>query len=765
MTKNHTKLLVFLSVLICSLCLIFGITACNSKGGSNTDDHKHTFGGFWLFDGADGHYQLATCHPEVKSELESHVDETGDFRCDVCDYVMHVHVDENDNNICDECQSEIHKHTFADEWSFNENKHWHKATCEHFIERDGYANHSFTDGVCECGVKESEVKVYDLYKNSVEYELYFTQWLDWLAENKISEVEYTESGDGIYHYEDGRSEVRFVGERTITVRATSDDKPVAHVWIMVTLYYNGSYYEYNGSLALGLAETGSDGIAEITFRPIGGYSSEQVVYRARLAETKDIAGYLGIAEEEAAKPIPNRYEAAGATGAGGIEVGENEITGIVAEFNFNYSKGWNAYDTIVLPYARYYTNPLDDTSKINEENLTYSFTTSGENLFDYMYFIPANNYSFAAANPTTPPDQLLIIEQNFAKSASGIYKLHFEVEGDATATLYFWNEEGVNLGAYHETNKDGTPAGKYITSISGGTAGNGHYSGGNFVNVVIKPAEGLRYYQLGLKTSETCKVTMTVERTGDYVEDKTANYTFDWAESDGTKLSLTGSPKLYKTTSFALVNVPQGLYRITFDNNDYNGYPDFGIETIYYEKNSTAMLMYTNDDMNNKFVVWEGSMPSVSSSFEKPSYDYDAMYRAVFWVTEDTNMLYVDTEVAVGQALITLEKYEYPSLSDGERVYLPVASQSAQSYAVPLDGSLSGEYNISVLVCGVRSVSYAPLTVNIGGRVVSLTAKKYNVKMYYYEGTVTFESGDSSLTFTNGVTNSYLANVTLTKAA
>ena len=751
MTKNHTKLLVFLSVLICSLCLILGITACNSKGGSNTDDHKHAFGGFWLFDGADGHYRLATCHHEVKSELEPHVDETGDFRCDVCDYVMHVHVDENDNNICDECQSEIHKHTFEEKWTFNENKHWHKATCDHFIERDGYANHSFTDGVCECGVKESEVKVYDLYKNSIEYELYFVQWLDWLKDNGITSVEYTESGDGIYHYENGHSEVRFIGERTITVRAQSEGEPVAHVWIMVTLFYNGGYYEYNGSLALGLAETGADGIAEIAFRPIGGYSSEQVVYRARLAETKDIAGYLGIAEEEAAKPIPNRYEAAGATGAGGIEVGENEITGIVAEFNFNYSKGWNAYDKIVLPYARYYTDPLDDTSTIKEENLTYSFTTSGENLFDYMYFIPANNYSFAAANPTTPPDQLLIIEQNFAKSASGIYKLHFDVEGDATATLYFWNEEGVNLGAYHETNKDGTPAGKYITSISGGTAGS-VATGGNFVNVVIKPADGLRYCQLGLRTDKACKVTITVERTGDYEEN--ADFTLNWADGDGTKLSLSEVQlKKLDTTTFALKGVPEGLYTIELNNDN----PKTGLPG---SKDVETFIVYTNTD-SNKVSLWEGVLPTASMT------NPGSLYKCIFRVTATTNMLYIVSELSGASGVLTLEKYDLLTLTADESVYLPVTATAVQEYEIPLDSSLSGEYNISIMVCGSQNAAVGiSLTVKVGNSEFTLNATNIEYKnKFVYTGTIKIESGDTSISFITGGMQSYTANVTLTKAA
>lgn len=45
-----------------------------------------------------------------------------------------------------------HEHTFAAEWSSNERRHWHAATCEHFGQTSGGANHTFVGGVCTvCG--------------------------------------------------------------------------------------------------------------------------------------------------------------------------------------------------------------------------------------------------------------------------------------------------------------------------------------------------------------------------------------------------------------------------------------------------------------------------------------------------------------------------------------------------------------------------------------------------------------------------------------
>lgn len=41
---------------------------------------------------------------------------------------------------------EEHVHTFSNEWSHDENKHWHAATCEHVDEKKDYADHSFDEG-------------------------------------------------------------------------------------------------------------------------------------------------------------------------------------------------------------------------------------------------------------------------------------------------------------------------------------------------------------------------------------------------------------------------------------------------------------------------------------------------------------------------------------------------------------------------------------------------------------------------------------------
>ena len=720
MTKFHKKLLVFLSVLVCTLCLCFGLVACNPSSGDNTnedDGHTHTFAGAWLYDGAEGHYQLATCHPTVKSALEAHVDESEDGKCDVCDYPMTSEDDE-------------HTHTYKEEWTFNEKKHWHDASCEHFIERSEYNDHDFVEGVCECGVKESEVKVYDLYRNSPEYDLEFVDWLDWLKDNGIISVEFTASGDGIYHYED-HSEVRFLGERTVKVKAVVDGEPLADVWFMVAMYQPAEtgYFESNGTIALGIAKTDATGVAEITFRPVGGYSSADIEYRIRIAEARDIAKVEKL-EEESAKPIPNRYEVKG--GNEGFEYKPYEVSenansdDIAATIEFVYSKGWNAYNTIYLPYRRYWADQLNGTD-IQEEGTTYNFTSSGDNLFDYFIFSP-QQYDYKQGG--TEEKNLQIVE-NAKIASSGVYTITFTVDRNANAELYYWNEEGVNLGAFHYTNPDGTPSNMYLTEKSGEN---------NFVTVTISTAEGLRYYQLGIKTDIECNVTMTVERTGDIGFDGT----FEW-DTQTNKSEITVDIRQDDIMTFDLNAVPEGLYVLTipkYDDGPVSGNTDVG---RYY--------VWTDDD-EQKMYVW------VPKEFK----DVYGVPKGIIKITESTNFIYLqNTNVEKKNCKITLEKYELPTVTN-EFAAVPVTPSSYEnSYTLPLSVS-AGTYNLSVWIAHESNGGAdKPLSVYIGDNQNQLTEpdvyKGILNTFYTYSETVEIGEGDSTISIRCSTEYAFFAGV------
>ena len=57
-----------------------------------------------------------------------------------------------------EIDIEVHDHTFAEEWTSDETYHWHTATCTicgyEKTEVTDKTEHSYTDGICECGMRE-----------------------------------------------------------------------------------------------------------------------------------------------------------------------------------------------------------------------------------------------------------------------------------------------------------------------------------------------------------------------------------------------------------------------------------------------------------------------------------------------------------------------------------------------------------------------------------------------------------------------------------
>ncbi len=117
----------FLAVVIC----IFAFAACDMINGGKECDH--TFSDKWSTDAAN-HWYAATCeHGEIKGSLEAHKDENEDGLCDVCEYETG------------------HIHTYESEWTVDDDKHWHKATCSHTDSKgdEGLHKDDNTDGICD----------------------------------------------------------------------------------------------------------------------------------------------------------------------------------------------------------------------------------------------------------------------------------------------------------------------------------------------------------------------------------------------------------------------------------------------------------------------------------------------------------------------------------------------------------------------------------------------------------------------------------------
>lgn len=57
------------------------------------------------------------------------------------------------------CKAEVHAHTFAEEWTSDATDHWHAAICGHAEEVSGKAEHTYTNGVCSCGLPKDFVLI------------------------------------------------------------------------------------------------------------------------------------------------------------------------------------------------------------------------------------------------------------------------------------------------------------------------------------------------------------------------------------------------------------------------------------------------------------------------------------------------------------------------------------------------------------------------------------------------------------------------------
>ena len=66
-------------------------------------------------------------------------------------------------------------HSFEEDWTYDEERHWHAATCEHVDERQGEETHVFDEGVIENGVKVytctvcGATKTINVYTVTLEY--------------------------------------------------------------------------------------------------------------------------------------------------------------------------------------------------------------------------------------------------------------------------------------------------------------------------------------------------------------------------------------------------------------------------------------------------------------------------------------------------------------------------------------------------------------------------------------------------------------------
>lgn len=121
-----------LLVLVC-IMLIAVLTLVSCGGKDNKDpEHEHTYNTSVYVSDATHHWYGASCeHSDLKVQVEAHADANKDGVCDKCEYVTCTH-------------------EYADEWTSDENNHWHASTCgcEVIADKSAHAD-SNKDGKCD----------------------------------------------------------------------------------------------------------------------------------------------------------------------------------------------------------------------------------------------------------------------------------------------------------------------------------------------------------------------------------------------------------------------------------------------------------------------------------------------------------------------------------------------------------------------------------------------------------------------------------------
>ena len=134
-------------------CTVCGYTATEAI---EKLDHTHTFATDWTSDGTY-HWHAATCgHTTEVSGKAEHT-----FEWEITQNPTETEKGERTGTctVCEYKATEVieklaHTHKFATDWTSNATHHWYAATCEHTTEVSAKAEHTYTNGICECGMRE-----------------------------------------------------------------------------------------------------------------------------------------------------------------------------------------------------------------------------------------------------------------------------------------------------------------------------------------------------------------------------------------------------------------------------------------------------------------------------------------------------------------------------------------------------------------------------------------------------------------------------------
>ena len=123
-------------------------------------------------------------------------------------------------------------HTYAADWSYDENAHWHIATCEHSSEVANYAEHTFVDHLCStCGLSETA------------YQQFTVKFVDF--DNSVIDIQTVGYGcDATKPSDPVRKNYAFIGWDTAFTNVVSD----VTVKAQYVRQYTVTFVDYDGTV-------------------------------------------------------------------------------------------------------------------------------------------------------------------------------------------------------------------------------------------------------------------------------------------------------------------------------------------------------------------------------------------------------------------------------------------------------------------------------------------------------------------------------------
>ena len=176
------------------ICTVCGYTATEAI---EKLAHTHKFATDWTKDETH-HWHVSTCGHDVTDSKAEHkfgdwtttkeateeAEGTKERSCTVCGYTATEVITKLD-----------HTHKFSDDWTSDDTYHWHSCICG---EKQDVAEHSYTSGICECGMREMVLipagtfqmgseKVYD--SNKPVHEVTITKDF-YMGKYEVTQAEY-----------------------------------------------------------------------------------------------------------------------------------------------------------------------------------------------------------------------------------------------------------------------------------------------------------------------------------------------------------------------------------------------------------------------------------------------------------------------------------------------------------------------------------------------------------------------------------------------